>query len=85
MIFESMGGVSCEAERVIKSLNQVVAAATDSSPEEVATRFWQRVSIDIQRAGHRAFARRAGRSLSMNDGVLGNLFGVSGLEMPEGL
>ena len=55
LIFESLGGVSLEAERVIKSLNQAVAAATDSQYGEVATRFWQRVSIDIQRCQHRVW------------------------------
>ena len=31
MIFESLGGVSSEAERVIKSINRVVAVNTDTS------------------------------------------------------
>ena len=86
MIFESLGGVSLEAERVIKSLNQAVAAATDSPYGEVATRFWQRVSIDIQRCQHRALMRRivkAGRMQALGSGVA---FGwLGGLEIPGGL
>ncbi len=54
MIFDSMGGVSTEANRVIEGLNQAVADNTDS-PIGIATRFWQRVSVDMQRVGHRAF------------------------------
>ena len=68
MIFESLGGVSSEADRVIKCLNQAVAENTDSPPGEIATRFWQRVSIDLQRAGHRAFGRRLGSGISRHVG-----------------
>eukprot|EP00973_Karenia_brevis_P080444 11161639-Karenia_brevis.AAC.1 len=60
MIFESFGGVASEAEVVIRCLNKAVAVTLDSPESEVATRFWQRLSIDIQRAGHRAFVRRVG-------------------------
>ena len=60
LIFESLGGVGPETVRVLKSLNQVVAANTDSSYGEIATRFWQRLSVDIQRCQHRAFVRRTG-------------------------
>eukprot|EP00973_Karenia_brevis_P028081 3867995-Karenia_brevis.AAC.1 len=62
MIFESLGGVSAEAERVIKGLNKAVALNNDSSEEEVATLFWRRLSVDIQRFGHRAFVRRVEKS-----------------------
>eukprot|EP00973_Karenia_brevis_P014822 2023031-Karenia_brevis.AAC.1 len=61
-MFESLGRVSAEAERVIKSINKAVATTTDSSKGEVATQFWRRLSIDIQRFGHRAFARRVEKS-----------------------
>ena len=86
MIFESLGGVSKEAELVIKSINKAVAENTDTSETEVATHFWQRLSIDIQRSGHRAFSRRLRqRSLEGGDQVIGNL-GLGGLlHMPEGL
>ena len=86
LIFESLGGVSREAELVIKSLNQAVASATDSPYGEVATRFWQRISIDIQRSQHRAFVRRvagvAGSEVLGSGGVFGSL---GGLEIPGGL
>ena len=40
MIFESLGGVSIEAERVIKSLNRMVAENQNTPYGEVATWFW---------------------------------------------
>jgi len=58
MIFESTGGVSAEAERVLKCLNKVVAVNFDASEVVVATRSWQGIGIDILRAGCRAFQRR---------------------------
>ena len=86
MIFDSLGGVSSEADRVIKSLNQAVADNTDSPIGEIATRFWQRISIDMQRAGHRAFSRRlASADSSLGVGV-GFSFRASGaLEVSGGL
>ena len=68
MIFESMGGVSAEAEGVIKCLNKAVAGNTDASEAVVATRFWQRIGIDILRGGCRAFHRRLG---DKSEGVIG--------------
>ena len=65
MIFESTGGVSAEAERVLKCLNKAVAVNSDASEVVVATRFWQRIGIDILRGGCRAFQRR----LVKRDGV----------------
>ena len=82
MIFESLGGVSVEAERVIKSLNRMVAENQDTPYGEVATRFWQRVSMDIQRAGHRAFARRAARGKDL-EGEGGGVFAGSGVFLME--
>ena len=85
MIFESLGGVSKEAERVIQSLNKAVAENTDTFESELATMFWQRLSIDIQRSGHRALARRLRQGgLDSGSHAMGNL-GMGGLlEMPEG-
>ena len=86
LIFEFLGGVSLEAEKVLKSLNQAVAAATDSPYGEVATRFWQRVSIDIQRCQHRAFLRRVAKA--GNFGSLGGriVYGsLGGLEISGGV
>ena len=58
MIFESTGGVSAEAERVVKCLNKAVAVNSDTSEVVVATRFWQRIGIDLLRGSARAFRRR---------------------------
>ena len=58
MIFESTGGVSAEAERVLKCLNKAVAVNSDTSEVVVATRFWQRIGIDLLRGSARAFRRR---------------------------
>ena len=81
MIFESTGGVSAEAERVIKCLNKAVAENSDSSVEVVATRFWQRVGVDLLRGSCRAFHRRVGR------GGTGSMWVGSGtgLIIPEGM
>ena len=58
IIFESFGGVSTEAERVIKCLNKAVAVNNDTSEQIVATQFWHRVGVDLLRANCRAFHRR---------------------------
>ena len=58
IIFESFGGVSAEAERVIKCLNKAVAVNNDTSEQIVATQFWHRVGVDLLRANCRAFHRR---------------------------
>ena len=39
-----------EAEAVIKCLNKMVAENNDTPELEVATQFWRRLSIDIQRS-----------------------------------
>jgi hypothetical protein len=82
MIFESLGGVSVEAERVIKSLNRMVAENQDTPYGEVATRFWQRLSIDLQRAGHRAFSRRVARGKDLEGEGMG-VFSGSGVFLTE--
>ena len=68
MIFESTGGVSAEAERVVKCLNKAVAVNSDTSEVVVTTRFWQRIGIDLLRAVAGLFAdalltRREGLNL----------------------
>ena len=78
---------SSETERVIRNINRVVAVNTDTSESEVATLFWHRLSIDIQRSAHRAFSRRAG---FMRDGDLAERQGLEAifdrlLQMPDGL
>ena len=58
LIFESTGGVSAEAEKVLKCLNKAVAGNSDSSEVVVATRVWQRIGIDLVRGSSRVFRRR---------------------------
>ena len=87
MIFQSTGGgVASEAEKVLKSLNRLVADKTNASHADVATRFWQRISIDLQRGGHRAWVRRVvGSEGGARDGMERVIEGVPGLEEPSGL
>ena len=84
MIFESLGGVSSEADRIIKCLNKAVAVNSDTSEEVVATRFWQRIGIDILRGNCRSFYRRIG-SHNIEGEAWRNPFGDShGLEIAGG-
>ena len=84
MIFESTGGVSAEAERVLKCLNKAVAGNTDSSEDVIATRFWQRIGVDLLRGGSRAFQRRIGDK-SGDDGSGVRYFqGAAGLAVAVG-
>jgi len=81
MIFESLGGVSSEAEQVIKSLNKAVAGNIDSSEEVVATQFWRRVGVDILRGQCRAFHRRLdslSNGVGLDDSAFRFLQGPSG-------
>ena len=84
MIFESTGGVSAEAERVIKCLNKAVAANSDSTEVVVATRFWQRIGIDLLRGNCRSFHRRVDNDRGeLGASGLGLYFQtLSGLTMP---
>ena len=58
LIFESFGGVSSEAARVLKGINKAVAGNTESSEEDVAQRFWQRLGVDMLKGNYIAFIRR---------------------------
>jgi len=49
-----------EGFQTLKSLNRLVAVNTNASNSEVAQRFWQIVSVDLQKACHRAFSKRVG-------------------------
>ena len=81
MIFESFGGIESEAEEVLKSLSRLVADNTRTPYGEVAQRLWQRISVDLQRAGHRAFARRVGGGgIGVRSGAEGVLEATEGLE-----
>ena len=71
LIFESTGGVSVEADRVLKPLNKAVAVNSNVSETLVATRFWQRVGVDLLRGVCRSFHRRlAGRDMGDTGGGL---------------
>jgi hypothetical protein len=84
MIFESFGGVSVEADRVLKCLNKAVASNTDTSETVVATRFWQRIGVDILRGNCRAFRRRLIGRIG-RDGFSGDPFkNVAGLLIAGG-
>ena len=67
-------------------LDEAVAVNTDASQSEVATLFWQRLSSDIQRSAHRAFARRLPIGCQ-EDGcqAAANMGFVGLLEMPAGV
>jgi len=58
VVWETTGGVAPEAADTLRSLNRLVAVNTNTPLGEVARRFWQRVSVDLQRANHRAFVKR---------------------------
>ena len=49
---------------------------------DVATRFWQRISVDIQRNMHRALVRRVCRNVGGRDGLGRVIDGVALLEEP---
>ena len=82
MIFESTGGVSTEAERVLKCLNKAVAGNTYSSEVVVATRFWHRIGIDLLRGSTRAFHRRLVDKGGDDCGVSGFFLAAAGLAAP---
>ena len=83
MIFESTGGVSAEAMRVTTCLNKAVAGNSDSSEVVVATRFWQRIGIDMLRGNCRAFRRRLAQDGAC-DNFGGYFRGVGALAVPAG-
>ena len=81
IIFENTGEVASEAVKVIKSINRAVAENTNTPYGEVAQYFWQRLSIDIQRAGHLAYARRVTTPAGLQGDWMGWVVeGASGLE-----
>ena len=86
LIFESLGGVSREADRVLKCLNKAVAVNTDSSEQEVATRFWQRMGIDMLTGNYRSFQRRVTSRDSADGGAEASPYkGVDLLEFVGGV
>ena len=79
----AFGGVAVQIARVIKCLNKLIAQKLDTPETEVATQFWHRLGIDIQRSGHRAFIRRVGQPVDLEGARLGRAFGEVGLlEVP---
>ena len=82
LIFESTGGVSAEAEKVLKCLNKAVAGNSDSSEVVVATRFWQRIGIDLVRGSSRAFRRRLVDKGGEDCGAGGFFLAAAGLAAP---
>ena len=58
LVWESFGGLAPEGRQTLKSINRLVAFNTNTPTSEVARRFWQRVSVEIQKMNHRAFAKR---------------------------
>ena len=80
-----MGGVSSEADRVLKCLNKAVAVNTDSSEEAVATRFWQRIGIDILRGNCRSFHRRLVKGGTRAGAGHGYFQSLAGLAFASGI
>ena len=86
VIFESLGGVSAEAEGVLKCVNKAVAVNTDSREGEVATQFWHRVGVDLLRGMHRASMRRFGaRGVDDVGGGRSAFWGAGLLQVPAGV
>ena len=73
-----------EAERVLKSLNKAVAGNTDTSETVVATRFWQRIGVDMLRGNCRAFHRRLAGRFGREGVGCDPFHGVGGLQMAGG-
>ena len=85
-VFETLGGGTEEAVDVIESINQLVAVKTHSPHREVARRLWQRMLVDLQRAMHRAWARRSGtRVVMVATRADRALAGAGVLAFPEGM
>ena len=73
-----------KADNILKNITKQVANNTITLPGEVARRLWERLSVDLQRAGHRAFKRRAGtREMALGRGMGGILVGIEGLVQPD--
>ena len=58
LVFESFGGLCDEGRECIRSINRLVAQNTNTPNSEVARQFWQKISVEIQKANHRAFVKR---------------------------
>ena len=60
MVFETLGELFLETEKVVKSFKRMVAKNQDTPHREVEAWFWQRLSVDLQRSGHRVTRRPMG-------------------------
>ena len=60
IVLESFCGLCKEGFETLKRPNQLVAVNTNAFNSEVAQRFWQTISVDFQKANHRAFVKRVG-------------------------
>ena len=84
-VFETLGGGTQEAINIIESLNKLVAVKTHTPHREVARRLWHRMSVDLQRALHRAWVRRVGTRVVSRATWAGRaLAGADALTFPEG-
>ena len=55
IVWESFGGLCKE------SINRLVAVNTNTPISEVAQRFWQKMSVEMQKSNHRAFVKRVSK------------------------
>ena len=84
LVFESFGGMAREAEKVLKSITKQVANNTNFPLGRLPGGCGKGLSVDLQRAGHRAFKRRAGtREMVLGSGMRGILVGKEGLAQPD--
>ncbi len=84
LIFESTGGVSVEADRVLKGLNKAVAENIDASEEAGATQLWQPLGVHLLRGACRAFHRRLVGRGADSGFDWGHFAGLSGLSVAGG-
>ena len=67
IVWESFGGLCVEGQQVLKSINRLVAGNTNTPTSEVAQRFWQKMSVDMQKSNHRAFVKRVTQQYEVSD------------------
>jgi len=84
LVFEVFGGLAEEGQKVVDSLNRLVAENTHTPLTEVAQRFWTRMSIDLQRANHRAWDRRVRATGFSGRGITGRAMALSLLQGAPG-
>ena len=88
MVFEVFWGVAPEGQKVLDSLNRLAADHSETLSAGDAHRFWTRLSIDLQRANHRAWERRvdAARGVPVLDDAGSSLnSALHGLHRLEGV